>query len=134
MAPWCPEALIKATPHCFRILVLLLVRGILHRDTFRFGHLVEQEMIDAGADAIGKHPGIRVLLNFRDDLHVIADIAIGEKYNDANIGSCGINCCRLSGSPMTTKKKPRNSITRRSTAWSPIATRFATWTVTQRHW
>src|SRR5262245_2254164 len=49
------------------------------------GHLVEQEPIHRTADAEREHASVRVLLNFRDDLHIVADVTVGHEAHYANM-------------------------------------------------
>src|SRR5215813_14951311 len=48
-------------------------------------HVVQQESIDAAADTECKYSSIRVLLNFADDFHVVADVTISHEAHDANM-------------------------------------------------
>ena len=48
-------------------------------------HAVEQETIDAVADAEGEDAGVRMLLHLADNLHVVADITIGHEDDDAEM-------------------------------------------------
>src|SRR6185503_10886673 len=64
-----------------------------------FGHLVEQEPVHRTTDAKTKHASVGMLLHFRDDLHVVAHIAVGHKADDAHVVlriggiQCGSDSC-----------------------------------------
>src|SRR5438552_17842641 len=48
-------------------------------------HVVEQEAIYAVANPNGKHPRIRMPLDFADDFHIVSDITIGHEAHDAHM-------------------------------------------------
>jgi hypothetical protein len=58
---------------------------ILHFTATVFRHLVQQEFVYRTADAETKHARLRMLLHFRNNFHLVADIAIGHEADDAHV-------------------------------------------------
>src|SRR3954452_17737235 len=64
---------------------IVIKANVLDLAASRFSHLVEQKAIDRAADAKREHARVRMLLHFRDDLHVVADVTVSHEANDAHV-------------------------------------------------
>ncbi len=64
---------------------VVVERDVLDLASPLLGHPVEQEAVHRVADAEGEDAGVRVLLDLADDLHVVADVAVGHEADDPHV-------------------------------------------------
>jgi len=64
---------------------VILEADVLYFAAPVFRHLVEQETVDCATDAKCEDAGVWMFLHFGDDLHIVADIAVGHEAYDPHM-------------------------------------------------
>src|SRR5438034_2865903 len=62
--------------------------NIFHLAASLFSHLVQQKTVYRAADAKSKHARVWMLLYFRDDLHIVADVSVRHKTHNPHMVLC----------------------------------------------